>query len=144
LSSTTRKISRTLAALAFTAAPFVLMSGTSAYAAEGCAVDNANPTSNSSVSVEVVVDVTQVPPVTITLNRDSTSVWCSYVSDGPAVAYNCTLAGGRCTVYVNGVSARTCTLIANTTCHGTYPVSAGDRNTLEALGGSGSDTDVVA
>ena len=144
MSSTTRKISRTLAALAFTAAPFVLMSGTSAYAAEGCAVDNANPTTNTNASVTVVVDPTAVPPVTITLNRDSTSVWCSYVSDGPAVAYNCTLAGGRCTVYVNGVAARTCTLIANTTCHGTYPVSAGDTITLEVVGGSGSVSDVVA
>jgi hypothetical protein len=135
------KLVRTLGAVLVAAAPLLAFTQP-ASAAPGCSVDNTSTT--TSGGVEIVVQPFGTPIVSV--GAHSTSVSCSYVSETTSgrVGFSCTLAGGRCVVYRNGVQAASCIGSGNSTCTSSTVAAAGDTITLEVTGGRGSVYDFVA
>lgn len=133
------KIARSLGVVLVAATPFLALAAP-AQAASGCSVDNTSTTSNSNVTV--TVNPNNSPPATVDYN--STSLSCSYVTSAYTATLTCsTPAGGRCQTYVNGVASAFCILVGNSSCTTQFNVTPGDTITLEVTGGKGSVTDNV-
>jgi hypothetical protein len=128
------KIARTLGVLAVATAPFLMFTAAPASAAGGCSVNNASTSTTIDIHVEA-------PPPVITI--DSSSLSCSYVSEGGQVNLTCTLAGGICQAKIGAVIGGSCIAYANTTCNAHFTANPGDTITLTVYGGSGSVSDAV-
>ena len=128
------KIARTLGALVVAGSPFIMSSLAPASAAGGCSVNNAATTTSVQVHVEA-------PPPVVTVGSPSLS--CSYITEGGAVNFSCTLVGGRCEIYVNDAYQRSCIAYGNVTCNGQLDAVAGDVIRLEVRGGQGSISDAA-
>ncbi|HWL37265.1 MAG TPA: hypothetical protein VNQ77_13870 [Frankiaceae bacterium] len=132
------KLARLVAAAAVAAAP-VLALASPAQAANGCAVNN---TGSSTSNVTITVTPTGANPITI--GHSSSAISCSYITATDAVTLTCTLTGGRCVAYVNGVQSASCIDSGNATCSTNFHTTPGDTITLEVVGGRGEVSDYVA
>lgn len=131
------KIARSLGVVLVAAAPLLALSAP-AHAANGCSVDNTATTSNTNVTV--IVNPTGTPVVTVDFN--STSLSCEYITAAEVVTLTCaTPAGGACRTFVNGTASAFCVLVGNSTCTTTFEVNPGDHIRLEVTGGRGAVTD---
>lgn len=133
------KLARTVAAVLVAGAPLLAFSSP-ASAATGCGVNN---TGNSSTNhVQIVIDPTSGNPITIAAS--SSSVSCEYVTETGNVQLDCTLVGGRCVAYIDGVQRASCVASNNTSCTTTFTAPVGSTIRLEVVGGRGTVTDIPA
>lgn len=133
------KLARIVGAVVVAAAP-VLAFASPAQAATGCAVNNVG--NSSSTQVTIVINPTSGNPLVI--GHSASAIACDYVTAGETVQLSCTLTGGRCTAYVNGLQAASCTGLAGTSCSTTFPAAAGSTIRLEVVGGQGQVGDLAA
>ena len=132
------KLARTVAAVLVAGAPLLAFSSP-ASAATGCGVNN---TGSSNSGVTIVIHPTSSNPVTV--GASSSAIACEYVTETGNVQLDCTLVGGRCVAYIDGVQRASCIASNNTSCTTTFTAPVGSTIRLEVVGGRGTVTDIPA